>query len=265
MRRGGRAGFTLIELLTVVGIIVILAALTMVAVISAMESGRVANCTSNLSQLHRVILEYTDTYGGYLPAFWHERWVGEVGLVGRRWGNLPDDLYGHSPQYPLESGDRAMPTVWGNFSPSRRYLPGGEDRACIRSGSDVLICKSDTSLMRCDQGCTCSYMGLAKWGWWHRGNEILDATSNYFQYHQLQEVQDPSRSILLCESEPATWQFGNCGCRWHSYRHPRWILNRHYGGGNILHFDGRIRLAKDEQEREIIYWEPDFLTIDPGW
>ncbi len=77
-----RCGFTLIELLTVISIIAILAALIMVAVVSAQESGRIAHCKNNLSQLNKLIYMYSTTYGGYLPAFWHERWVGELGLVG---------------------------------------------------------------------------------------------------------------------------------------------------------------------------------------
>jgi len=43
------------------------------------------------------------------------------------------------------------------------------------------------------------------------------------------------------------------------------VLKRHSGGGNILHFDGGITLAKQPQEMRIDYWEPDHLKWNPGW
>jgi len=265
MRFAARRGFTLIELLTVIAIIAILAALIMVAVISAQESGRLAHCKNNMSQINKLIYMYSANYGGYLPAFWHERYVGELRLVGRQWGNLPDDNYGHPGGKALEVGDFAIPTVWCNFSPTSKYLPGGTDRFPIRSGAAVLVCKSDLSGYRCDQGCFVSYMGLAKYGWWHRGNEIQHASNPRFEYHQIQEFDNTTRRILLMESEPGTWQFGGCGCRWHTYRHPVWLLARHYGGGNILFFDGHVELIKDAERRLIRYWEPDYDQTDPGY
>ncbi len=257
-RSASRRGFTLIELLTVMAIIAILAALIMVAVISAQESGRIAHCKNNLTQLNKLIYLYTSSYGGYLPAFWHERWVGELGLVGRKWGSMPDDIYdGH------ESGDHPMPTVWCNYSPTKKWLPGNTNRFPIRTGAPVLLCKSDLSGFRSDQGCCVSYMGLAKYGWWHRGN--TSASQPRFEYHQIQEYDNTTRRILLMESEPGTWQFGNCGCRWHTYRHPVWILERHYGGGNILFFDGHVQMVKDPEKRQIRYWEPDYDKTNPGY
>ena len=84
IRRTGR-GFTLVELLTVAGVIVVLATLVMSAVFAAQEAGRNATCRNNLSQIHKLMLAYTPNYGGYMPSFWHERWVGEMGLAGGRW------------------------------------------------------------------------------------------------------------------------------------------------------------------------------------
>jgi len=43
------------------------------------------------------------------------------------------------------------------------------------------------------------------------------------------------------------------------------VLTRHYGGGNILHFDGNVHLAKNEEERRIAFWEPDYMDWNPGW
>ena len=44
-----------------------------------------------------------------------------------------------------------------------------------------------------------------------------------------------------------------------------WVLERHYGGGHILFFDGHIDLAKGDEKRRIRYWEPDFDQVNPGW
>jgi len=210
IRRHGRGGFTLIELLTVIAIIAILAALVMTAVISAQESGKVANCKNNLLQLNKLIYMYSTTYGSYLPAFWHERWVGELDLVGRTWGTLADDV---NPK---------VPTVWNNFSPASKWL--GHAGFPIRTGSSSLVCKSDLSGFRCDQGAFVSYLGLAKYGWWHRGGarKVEDGSARgyhwewhadwpKYEYHQIQEVDNPTRRLLLAETEPGTWQYGGCG------------------------------------------------------
>jgi prepilin-type N-terminal cleavage/methylation domain-containing protein/prepilin-type processing-associated H-X9-DG protein len=291
LRANGRSGFTLIELLTVVAVILILVGLIMTAVYSAQEAGRITSCRNNLTQLHKLILQYTTTYGNYLPAFWHERWVGQLGLVGKQWGDKKDDI---NPN---------VPPVWNNLSPTQNWLKNyniqedreedygytgghaynGERRNIHRTGAPILTCPSDASKYRCDQGCDVSYMGLAKYGWWHRGN--LTATNAYFSAHQLQEFDNFSNRLMLAESEPGTWQLGGCGCRWHAYRHPIKLLQRHYDGGNALMFDGHIELCKGNRSREvrwfdkddetwlegtytdnfIRYWEPDYDQTDPGW
>lgn len=244
-------GFTLVELLVVVTLIIVLAGFIMTAVWAAQESGRLAHCKNNLRQLHGLIMNYTQDYGGYLPSFWHERWVGELALVGPAWGSLPDDLH---PQVPV---------CWANQQSGSRLMYINEERPLMRSGAPFLLCESDLTGYRCDQGCLISYMGLAKYGWWHRGNTA--ASSSYFIYVQLQEVENPGRNMLLGETEPGSWQFGSCGCRWHVYSHPDWIVERHYGGGNVLHFDGNVELAQGEEERQISYYDPDYKEIDPGW
>jgi len=43
------------------------------------------------------------------------------------------------------------------------------------------------------------------------------------------------------------------------------VLTRHHGGGNILHFDGNITLAKNAEQRRLDYWEPDYQQWNPGW
>jgi len=259
-RLRARRGFTLIEMLTVSAIAITLATLILTAVFSAQEAGRNANCRSNLSQVHKLMMIYTSSYGQYLPAFWHERWVGELGLMGGRWRTDITKLKQNAKikaiwdrwktylnkggrTYPPNPGDGdwsficteiaklylgspvgylkvdnvddvnpLMPRVWNNYQPPGYYLgtPAGvEGRVAMVSSAPVILCPSDVSAYRSDQGAIVSYMGLAKYGWWHRGG--TDTSTRFFEYHQIQEVTEPTKGILLAESEPGTWQYGGCG------------------------------------------------------
>lgn len=256
-----RRGFTLIELLTVAGIAIVLATLIVTAIFNAQEAARNSNCRSNLNQIHKLIMIYTQNHGQFLPAFWHERAFAELGLMGGQWRadtqklkKRPDikymwdqwalflsvkgartfqppsydngpgvatwnlirnrmyQVYMGTTGYPkLENPDDVnplMPLVWNNYQAPGHYL-GGSERPVFRSSAPVAMCPSDTSAYRSDQGGMVSYMGLAKYGWFHRGS--TDTESRYFEYHQIQEVTNLSRGILLSESEPGTWQYGGCG------------------------------------------------------
>jgi len=256
--------FTLIELMTVTGIIIVLATLFMSSIFTTMESGRQTNCRGNLSQLHKLINAYASTHGDYLPAFWHERWAGELGLMGGMWRPGITELKNNKPYikyvwdqwalylrntakphtFPPDTGNTywrnicarmyyiyaggthlgvtckkienpddvnpLMPLAWNNYQMPGDYLgPVGGERSVFRSSAPVILCPSDISAYKCDQGGLISYMGLAKYGWWYRNT--CDTTGRYMEYHQLQEVKDPSKGILLAETEPGTWQFGGCG------------------------------------------------------
>jgi len=288
MRGSGKSrqgGFTLIELLTVIGILCVMVAVVMTAVVSAQESGRLASCRNNLRQIQQLILQYGATYGGYMPAFWHDRWVGELGLVGKPWGNLMDDA---NPNIPV---------VWGNFSELFQYVQDPDYASgrggrifLIRTPSPIVVCKSDAVLYRSDQGCVVSYLGLAKYGWWNCGNDgayvplrmrqkdgswgppistWVDwaGVNNHYEYHQMTEFDNHARRILLTETDPATWQYqpGTCGCRWFSYSHPVDIQGRHYDGGNILFMDGHVDLIRDPPKMKIEYWEPGYTAINPEY
>lgn len=62
--QSGRRGFTLIELLVVIAIIAIMAAILFPVFARAKESGRRAQCASNIKQLNTALLRYVDDYNG---------------------------------------------------------------------------------------------------------------------------------------------------------------------------------------------------------
>ncbi|MBE6355624.1 MAG: prepilin-type N-terminal cleavage/methylation domain-containing protein [Lentisphaerae bacterium] len=62
-------GFTLIELLVVIAIIAILAAILLPALNSARESGRAANCISNIKGSAQILLFYADSNSDFVPLF----------------------------------------------------------------------------------------------------------------------------------------------------------------------------------------------------
>ena len=89
-RRESR-GFTLIEVLVVVTIIAILAGLTMPVLAKARAKGRSAACMSNLGQLGKAMLMYSDDYDGRLPQEWYPGSDGYPGALSPYVGN--DDVY----------------------------------------------------------------------------------------------------------------------------------------------------------------------------
>ncbi len=62
-RRRRRAAFTLVELLVVIGVIGILIAVTMPAVMAAREAARRSECLSNLRQIGLALQMYVDAQG----------------------------------------------------------------------------------------------------------------------------------------------------------------------------------------------------------
>src|SRR5260221_10542886 len=81
-------GFTLIELLVVIAIIAILAAMLLPALGRAKESGKKANCISNLHQMGIGLLMYADNNNGLIPRadnqptdpLWFQLLITELGI-----------------------------------------------------------------------------------------------------------------------------------------------------------------------------------------
>jgi prepilin-type processing-associated H-X9-DG protein len=224
----------------------IIAAFAMTALVNDGPAGEMVHCTLNLTQLNKLIYLYTSAHDGYLPAFWHERWIGELGLTGPSWEH----------RLPPATDERGL------YPATVRNDPFSDGGLGIRPAASFLQCPLDESGWICDQGCRSSYMGLAKYGWWHRG---IGDDGPAYEYHQIQEFDETTRRILLAETQPGTWQFGICGCRWHAARHPVSIVPRHYKGGSILFFDGHVDVETDPEKQRIGFWEPDYDQVTPGW
>ncbi len=82
-----QGGFSLIEMIVVVAILLILLALLTPTLTSALERARMVACLTNLSELHRAAMAYTDEREGLLPS-----------SDGRPWLMPSDDLWEH-PDY----------------------------------------------------------------------------------------------------------------------------------------------------------------------
>ncbi len=80
----GRTGFTLVEVLVVIGIIALLVAILMPALVRARRAANSIACASNMRQVYMMLVMYSDLYRGTLPlvtrpsgapATWPNHWM----------------------------------------------------------------------------------------------------------------------------------------------------------------------------------------------
>ncbi|MGC4006223.1 MAG: DUF1559 domain-containing protein [Pirellulales bacterium] len=70
-------GFTLVELLVVIAIIGILMSLTLPAIQSVRENGRVTQCQNNMLNLYKASAGYESQFRVMVTGGWSQRWVGQ--------------------------------------------------------------------------------------------------------------------------------------------------------------------------------------------
>ncbi|MBL8826350.1 MAG: type II secretion system protein, partial [Planctomycetaceae bacterium] len=77
-----RRGFSLVEMLVVISLITLILSITMPALSRARESGRDAQCKSNLRQLGMGIIQYSDSHTNLSSGAWDWKYDGCVTETG---------------------------------------------------------------------------------------------------------------------------------------------------------------------------------------
>jgi prepilin-type N-terminal cleavage/methylation domain-containing protein len=125
MVRHRKAGFTLIELLVVIAIIAILAAVLFPVFSRAKDQARKSKCLSNLGQLAKAMMAYSNDYDGSLPQGYNETnwndwvywtWRGRLGTYVKDRAvfvcPVPDFYSGKNP-YPTWSASQTASFLAG--------------------------------------------------------------------------------------------------------------------------------------------------------
>ncbi|OPY85900.1 MAG: putative major pilin subunit [Smithella sp. PtaU1.Bin162] len=120
--------FTLLELLVVISIIAILASMLLPALNGAREKAKSTFCLNNLKHIYFGVIQYADSYNGYIPAMGNDYWVRDiapyVGLTYNSWFiDLPrrtmDGLF-ICPRTRPYATDPSKPTLT-SYSPTVGY------------------------------------------------------------------------------------------------------------------------------------------------
>ena len=151
--------FTLIEMLVVIGIIGILAALLLPALSAARESGRRANCISNLGQIGKTLAIYCNNNNDYLPSYaGYGAASCEVGYGGSTLTNYP----GH------QGASRQMVIAYGGLDadPANNLQPGNLNFMAV--GLGIMIARGDLDdprILSCPsmRGSAITYYGTARY------------------------------------------------------------------------------------------------------
>ncbi len=157
-----RAGFTLVELLVVVGLLGLLAGLTLSAVQRAREAARRAQCLNHLRQLSAACQNYDSVHGGFPPTSCHHD--GPSGVT--RCVSLHAYLLAFLDQSPLFAA-----IDFDEYGGGRIAEPPRSDQnpAAIAAHLPLFCCPSDETLpggtnYRACLGAGPSAIGLNLWG-----------------------------------------------------------------------------------------------------
>jgi prepilin-type N-terminal cleavage/methylation domain-containing protein/prepilin-type processing-associated H-X9-DG protein len=158
LRSASPRAFTLVELLTVIAIVAILVALSMVGISSMRTNANTAKCTSNLKQLFLSAQNFSTDNNGYLP---QAAWYLPQNFLGRAQFKYPSLIdYGadqficcpESPSLTRTSygmNKRLVPNNWSDgpdWGPSQyRYY----QRSCFKW---INLPRPDRTILFCDTG-----------------------------------------------------------------------------------------------------------------
>ncbi|MFN2382691.1 MAG: DUF1559 domain-containing protein [Gemmatimonadota bacterium] len=223
MKRSFRHAFTLIELLVVIAIIAILAAILFPVFATARESARQSSCSSNMMQLGKAIMQYTNAFDETYPMSGIDNGGTRV-QPNQPWGPWRDDHLGWN--------EAVLPYIKnvGVFKcPSSRGTPINGSSEAERTGATHFAINNRIA------------------GGWNARNPLSEAALNF-----------PASTILLTETSQgssdaaSTSDSGEWG--WTGDHNVRLVrdealgagngqppLRRHKDGSNYLFGDGHVK------------------------
>lgn len=145
VRKGRRAGFTMVELLVSIGIIALVAGLTLPAIQQAREAANRASCASNLKQITLALHHYHNDFQVLPPSRLGEgqaTWA--VLLMPYMEEQSPYELWDLKKTYYEQNDSARLSAVQNYFCPSRRTA--GMDPQTSISGDQPQNCPACPNL-----------------------------------------------------------------------------------------------------------------------
>jgi prepilin-type N-terminal cleavage/methylation domain-containing protein/prepilin-type processing-associated H-X9-DG protein len=215
-RRPVRSAFTLIELLVVIAIIAILASMLLPSLGKARDTAKRAVCASNQKQVGLIFYSWADDHGGYMLA-----------------KNIPVPY-----DAPYGPGIKAQGNCWSYQLCLDGYVPA---QAAPTPAGTIFNCPSwskETSIATNagnDWRIADPHYGYNVWA---LGSTDFGG-SNYYNFHQLTEVEKPSETLAFADSI--------YGYLLVPHWDPGYLPNfRHTGRTtNVLWVDGHVSYQRD--------------------